>query len=115
MSGMFDFMQDAGNYADRKVAEKIEVNGLTVSTCWTSDEGYETAIIDWNGTYPVERYDTKEQALAGHEKWGKKAISLKEVTMLGWLDDTVEPEVVRLTRAPIDGEVVETPQKLLQS
>ena len=42
------------------------------------DEGYETAILDANSAYPVERYKDKEDALIGHYEWCKKAESLEK-------------------------------------
>lgn len=78
---MFNF-QLYNDYESRKVAND-KVNGLRVSTVYTYDEGYETAIIDINGVYPVERYLTLDDAVAGHAKWLKKAPKLKTVQMLG--------------------------------
>lgn len=95
---MFEFLKDAGNYDTRKLG-RTEVNGVTVSTAYTSDEGYETAIIDANKVYPVERYETKEQAEQGHEKWCKEAETVETVTMLGGFGGMVDDEVVTITRA----------------
>lgn len=103
---MFDFLQDVGNYNSRKVADKIEVNGLIVSTAYSSDEGYETAVIDREGIHPVERYTSKQEAIKGHEKWGKQARTLQKVEKLGWLDDFVESETIELKRFPIEGHAV---------
>jgi hypothetical protein len=75
MNGMFDFFNDFGNYESRKIG-RDEVNGLEVSTCDTSDEGYETAILDSEGVYPVERYSTKKAAIRGHKKWCNEAKSI---------------------------------------
>ena len=73
-----------GNYDSRKVG-KDAVNGLVVSTCYTTDMGYETAILDCNNTYPVERYDSKEDAEEGHKKWIKFCKSKKtKITKLGY-------------------------------
>ena len=98
MPGIFDFLKDAGNYESRKV-ERTEVSGLIVDTCYTSDEGYETAIIDQNGAYPVERYDSKELAIIGHEAWCDKAKTITEITELGWLD-LCDEEKITLQRIP---------------
>ena len=46
-----------------------ENNGIGVSTVLTSDCGYETALLDGSGAHPVERYETREEAIKGHEKW----------------------------------------------
>ncbi len=95
---MFSFFNDINNYEARKVNRKTLENGLTVSTAYTSDEGYETAILDASGAHPVERYGSKEDAQKGHEKWeefAKDGIG-KEITKLGWLDDLVDSETIIL-------------------
>ena len=94
---MFDFIQDMNNYESRKIGRN-EVNELTVSTAFTSDEGYETAIIDKNGVHPVERYKTIEKAEKGHKIWCKEAKTVETIIKLGWLDDLVEPEVITIER-----------------
>lgn len=66
---MFTFFQDTYNYEDRKVSRDTSSCGIEVSTAYSSDEGYETALIDTNGTHPVERYETREDAVRGHYKW----------------------------------------------
>lgn len=93
---MFQFLNDIGNYDERKIG-RTDVNGLTVSTCYTSDEGYETAIIDINGVYPVERYANKLEAEDGHRKWCIEAKTIEAVTMLGWLG-LVDDKTVAITR-----------------
>jgi hypothetical protein len=95
---MFDFIKDINNYEDRKL-EKTEVNGVTVSTAYTSDEGYETALIDANGVHPVERYPSKEHAHHGHEKWCKKAETVKEVIKLGGFGGFIKDEVITIVRS----------------
>jgi len=66
---MFEFLQDIGNYDSRKIARDTSECGIIVSTAHTSDEGYETALLDSNGVHPVERYSLEEEALKGHYKW----------------------------------------------
>lgn len=80
---LFDFLKDINNYNDRKVG-RTEVNGLIISTAFTSDEGYETAIIDANGVHPVERYISLEASKEGHEKWIKEAPLITTVLKLGF-------------------------------
>lgn len=63
------FLNDCGNYEKRKVARDISKSGIIVSTAYTSDEGYETALIDDNGVHPVERYIDRNNAVKGHAKW----------------------------------------------
>jgi hypothetical protein len=84
----------------KKYAKKLkrtEVFGLIISTAYTPDCGYETAIIDKNNIYVVERYKTKDECLIGHEKWCKSAKTLTKITELGWLNFT-DPEEVILER-----------------
>ena|SRR5271170_505249 len=66
---MFDCLKDIGNYDRRAVDRHKLKNGLIVSTAFTSDEGYETALIDKNGTHPVERYADRAASIVGHGKW----------------------------------------------
>jgi len=71
-------------------------NGIIVSTVLTPDEGYETAILDDAGTYPVERYDGREGAESGHRKWMVDGALLGNgdtIMMLGWLSLIGEEEV----------------------
>lgn len=95
---MFEFFDDFGNYATRKVARDVSECGIIVSTCWTSDEGYETALLDSNGTYPVERYLTEEDAMKGHCKWLVFAhdANTKTVKKLGGFEGLVEDEEIIL-------------------
>lgn len=64
-----------------------ENGGCGVSTVLTPDEGWETAIaVLANGEpkiLPVERYATKEEAEAGHERWLRDVHKMKRVTMVG--------------------------------
>lgn len=94
---MFEFFNDIGNYESRKIG-KEEVNGLEVSTCYTSDEGYETALLDEVSVYPVERYASKEEAIAGHQKWMKEAETIEKVTCLGGFGGIVDDKEVTLIR-----------------
>ncbi|RLI63013.1 MAG: hypothetical protein DRO67_06430 [Candidatus Asgardarchaeum californiense] len=66
---IFAFLQDMSNYEVRKGSLDKAQNGIEVSTVYTSDEGYETAIIDNAGVHPVERYSDIETAKKGHKKW----------------------------------------------
>ncbi len=91
----FDSLKDQGNYEQRKVAKDALPNGLTVSTANTSDEGYETAILDANGAHSVERYESREEAVQGHAKWLEQAIPNTKVTKLGWLG-LVDSEEIQL-------------------
>jgi hypothetical protein len=76
--GLFDFLLDVTNYDTRKVArmEPKDNGGIGVSTAYTSDQGYETALLG-KQVHPVERYTSKELALAGHARWVEYARSMK--------------------------------------
>jgi len=87
---------DAGNYESRKVC-RDEVNGVVVSTAYTSDCGYETALLDKNGAYPVERYADRKSAELGHTSWLKKAETLTTFTELGY-GECVKSKTVKICR-----------------
>lgn len=90
---------DMDNYEERKVARTEKKNGITVSTAYTSDCGYETALIDDNGVHPVERYgDGRELAVEGHKRWVKVAKDGIEVTKLGDADGWVSDEQIVIRR-----------------
>ena len=80
---LFSFLS-SDPYENRVVA-RDGIDGLTVSTAYTNDEGYETAIIDSEETYPVERYEDRGSAILGHAKWCKDIVSKETVDRLGWL------------------------------
>lgn len=94
---MFEFLKDIGNYEERKV-QRTEVGNLVVSTVFTSDEGFETAILDDNGAYPVERYSTHEISVRGHEKWCEKAKTLTKVTQLSGFNGLAPEKEITLKR-----------------
>ena len=62
---------DYEDYEERKLdrLERENNNGIGVSTAYTNDMGYETALLDENGVHPVERYPDKNAATIGHLKW----------------------------------------------
>ena len=71
---MFGFLDMIGTYEERKVANDV-VNEVTIDTAMVTDsyKPYETGISgkmynngDW---IIVELYDTKEEAIIGHNKW----------------------------------------------
>ena len=100
MGGMFSFFNDIDNYESRKI-NLSSIGGLEISTVWTSDEGYETAIIDANGEVsPVQRYPDKEEAEEGHRKWERFCKNSKNthVTKLGGLGGLVGEVIVKLAR-----------------
>lgn len=97
---MFEFINDIINYETRKIARDTTNSGLEVSTVYTSDEGYETALIDKNGVHPVERYPEKRDAEKGHNKWldfSNNYLEGQEVTELGGLDGLCEDRQIVLS------------------
>jgi len=64
--------------------DRTVVGGLTVSTVDTLDMGFETAICDAVGCHPVEHYETREQAVAGHALWVARAPELTVIRKLGY-------------------------------
>jgi len=96
--GIFDFLLDANNYESRKVARDTSKCGIIVSTAYTSDEGFETALIDDSDVYPVERYGTEEQAEQGHKKWLEFAHDAngKQITMLEGIGGFAPAKVVTI-------------------
>lgn len=92
----FSFLNDCGNYESRKVG-RTDVNGIIVSTAHTSDEGYETALIDKKGVHPVERYSSLKEAQIGHKQWEEKAKTIEKVIKLGaW--GCIEDESITISR-----------------
>ena len=83
----------ASKYARRNTIGKNNVNGLIISTVVTVDLGPETAIIDKNGTHPVQRYNDKVEAEKGHAEWVEKAKTIKKVTKLGYPGITEDKEI----------------------
>ncbi len=72
---------------ENRTIGKEEINGFEISTMWTPDEGYETAIIDENGAHPVERYKNVKKAVIGHKKWIKKIkLGKRKIKQIGWSD-----------------------------
>lgn len=72
--GLFDFLQDADNYEERRVA-RYEEDDLFISTCRVSDstKPFETAVAHpkYNGgkIVIVELYNTEKEAQEGHARW----------------------------------------------
>lgn len=55
-------------YADPVGRDNI--GDYTIDTCYTTDQGYETAIWFQNhGMIIVARYGTREEAVIGHQEW----------------------------------------------
>lgn len=78
---MFNFLLDAGNYEQRKIA-KDEFDWGFISTCRVSDgvKDFETAVQHkrYGGSMTiVENYDTAEEAAEGHKRWVKTMTAKK--------------------------------------
>lgn len=67
-----------------------ENGGVGVSTVLSQDFGWETALLDAIGAHPVQRYETRDEALAGHDAWVAKAKDGLNVTKLGSEDGAVQ-------------------------
>lgn len=91
--------KDIGTYEQRKVA-RTDVEGLGVSTAYTTDCGFETAILAEDTTHIVERYESREDAEVGHAKWVEfaKDRANTKVTDLGY-GTTIGAEVRELVRS----------------
>ena len=85
-------------YEHRKIGRDAS-GRFVVSTVDSPDLGYETALCDKKGAHPVERYDTLEEAEAGHKKWVSTASTLTSVKKLGYgeLVDDKQIELVPLS------------------
>ena len=79
--------------------DRSTIGGYTISTVDTCDCGPETAIIDANGSHPVERYNSIEEAREGHLKWvafiGEEVIlkGNKTITKLGYGSSLPDKEI----------------------
>lgn len=59
-----------GNYAAAEKVGRNTVGEYTIDTCYTIDQGWETAVWKNNGDIIiVARYASKESALEGHNDW----------------------------------------------
>ena len=58
------------NYATCEKIGRDYVGAYTIDTCYTFDQGWETAIWkDGGEIIIVARYESKEEAQIGHEDW----------------------------------------------
>lgn len=95
LNKMADFLSLVkGITPGKPVCPKEISDGLIVSTVFTRDLGYETAIFDKEKVTLVQIYKTREEAENGHEKWAiwcQKNID--EVTKLGYKNLVPEKKV----------------------
>lgn len=78
-------------YETRKIAN-TKAAEYTVSTAYTFDMGYETAVFidtDMFGIMPVvvERYNSEADSINGHNKWIKEITKTKRLVSLGVTDN----------------------------
>ena len=67
-STLFGIMLGENNRSE--VIGRDTINDYTIDTCYTIDQGWETAV--WKGSNPmiiVDCYASKEDAQKGHENW----------------------------------------------
>ena len=80
-------------FSKRNTIGRTKVREMIVSTVVTRDLGPETAILDKNGTHPVERYNDKIEAEKGHEKWVEKIKTENKIIKLGYPGLIEEEEI----------------------
>jgi len=67
-STMFGILMGRNNRGE--VVGRDEVNGYTIDTCYTVDQGWETGVWKGDGEIIiVGRYASKEDAAEGHDDW----------------------------------------------
>ena len=101
MNDLFNLLMvginDKDDYDNRKIGRVDPSNNkIGISTAYTTDMGYETALLDSNGVHPVERYINKEEALKGHVKWCLFAKSGKDkkIIKLGYGELIEDREII---------------------
>lgn len=103
---MFNFFRDIDNYETRRIGKWVNEDATSmVSTACVSDgqQPYETAFQhpDYNDgeMVIVEAYDTKDQAIAGHERWLK---IMQTDPLPDHLEDCANSEIASL----LDGKML---------
>ena len=80
-----------GNYDTAEKVGRDEVNGYTIDTCDTVDQGWETAV--WYEDYPmiiVARYPDKESAAQGHKVWVETCTTNRPIHAFSVQTDRIE-------------------------
>lgn len=103
---VFRTMEMADSYDERVVGrmEPEDNNGVGVSTCRITDIrgwDFETALLDANGAYPVERYTNLKEAQAGHDRWVECAKTAERVMRLGTGDGHIPDEEIEIKRVRV--------------
>jgi hypothetical protein len=100
LSNLFDFLISP-EYSKIVRIGWDTVDGLTISTIYAYDiSQYETAIIDFSGAHPVERYDTKENAAEGHARWVAVSPYILFIEKLGYGDIIPGCKIVLIRNFP---------------
>lgn len=82
-----------------RVVARYDAPGITISTAFTFDEGYETVLIDAVGSHPVQRYANRRTAFIGHGSWvafvlSTEAGALTEVIQVGACNGTLTDDTI---------------------
>jgi hypothetical protein len=110
---MFSFFNMCNNYKDRKVA-RFENEDLMIDTCSVTDgkQQYETAVQHYqynnNDMVIVQAYDTKEEALKGHNEWVQLMTSDK---LPEYLRDCGNSEISQFIEEAFDDSAMIFPRK----
>jgi hypothetical protein len=99
--------RNADSYETRAVGRDAS-DGLIISTAFTTDYGFETAIISADKVRVVARWRSKEEAEIGHIEWCSKVVGMETVIALGY-GELISDERVKLSRLP-DDEIKERMQ-----
>jgi len=88
---------------EKRCIGRDPVDGVIVSTVFTEDCGYETAVLMRTKVRIVERYASKEEAVKGHAEWMKKIVGKESImdTGYGLLLEEEEYPVERMTKSEL--------------
>ena len=97
-----NFSRRITNKQQNEIIGKTKISDVLVSTVFTLDCGYETAICADMYCSPVERYKTRAEATLRHERWANKItesykdgqISIIELGPCGHTDLIPDKEVI---------------------
>lgn len=79
-----------------KPSWRNKVNDYIISTIFTSDLGWETAVGYKGQFYPVQRYGNEADAEIGHYKWCEKAKTMTELIMIGAEEYNIPDSEIKL-------------------
>lgn len=84
---IFDLVVDHSVFSKKhNIIARDNISGILISTSKIDNMpfNFETVIADGWGIYPIQRYDTKEDALKGHKEWTEKMPITEEIICLGY-------------------------------